>query len=72
MESKIDESELVQLMDMCKAEYPDIDPYCIWVYSVQHLMEQNGYTVDKEVEKELMEKAKKSLETKEFNFKVVN
>jgi hypothetical protein len=72
MESKIDESELVQLMDMCKAEYPDIDPYCIWVYSVDYLMQQKGYTVDKEVEKELIEKAQKSLETKEFNFKVVN
>ena len=72
MESKIDESELCQLMDMCKAEYPDIDLYCIWVYSVQHLMEQNGYTVDKEVEEELVNNAKKALETKEFHFKVVN
>ena len=51
MESKIDECELVQLMDMCKAEYPDIDPYCIWVYSVDYLMQQKGYTVNKEVKK---------------------
>ena len=72
MESKIDESELVQLMDMCKAEYPDIDPYCIWVYSVEYLMQQQGYIADKKVEEELINNAKKALETKEFHFKVVN
>jgi hypothetical protein len=35
-------------------------------------MEQNGYTGDKQIEEELIEKAKKALETKEFHFKVVN
>ncbi len=42
-----------------------------WVYSVDYLIQKQGYTVDKKVEEELINNAKKALETKEFNFIVV-
>ena len=29
-------------MDACKQEYQDIDPYIIWVYSVDYLLNQQG------------------------------
>jgi hypothetical protein len=42
----IDELRLNELMEICKAEYPDIDPYFIWVCSVDHLLEEQGVKVD--------------------------
>ena len=37
-ECKIDEDELNQLMELCKAEYPHIPEYFHYVYSVDYLM----------------------------------
>ena len=44
--SKINEDRLQKLMEMCKAEYPDVDDYFIWLYSVEHLLQEQGYEVD--------------------------
>lgn len=38
IECKVDEDKLNQLMDLCKAEYPHIPDYFIYVYSVDYLM----------------------------------
>ena len=29
---EVDNERLTQLIEACKYEYPDIDPYIIWVY----------------------------------------
>ena len=71
MESKIDESELVKLMDVCKSAYPDIDPYFIWVYSVEHLLQEQGIEANEEYKQEIINKAQEALNQKEFTFKVV-
>ncbi len=31
---KVDNERLTQLIEVCKQEYPDIDPSIIWVYSM--------------------------------------
>ena len=71
LENKIDESRLNELMDMCKSEYPDIDPYFIWVYSVDHLLQEQGIEANEEYKKEIVKKAQEALNQKEYNFKVV-
>jgi hypothetical protein len=38
VECKIDEDELNQLLELCKAEYPHIPEYFHYVYSVDYLM----------------------------------
>jgi hypothetical protein len=38
IECKIDEDELNQLLELCKAEYPHIPEYFHYVYSVDYLM----------------------------------
>ena len=37
-ECKIDETELNQLLELCKMEYPHIPEYFHYVYSVDYLM----------------------------------
>ncbi len=37
---EIDHEQLNVLMDACKQAYPDIDPYVIWVYSLDYLLNQ--------------------------------
>jgi hypothetical protein len=39
---EIDNEQLTVLMDASKHEYPKIDPYIIWVYSVDYFLNQQG------------------------------
>ena len=43
---EIDNERLTQLIEVCKYEYPDIDPYIIWVYSVDYLLNEQGINGD--------------------------
>jgi hypothetical protein len=70
-ENKIDESRLNELMDMCKSAYPDIDPYFIWVYSVEHLLQEQGIEANEEYKQEIIKKSQEALNQKEYKFKVV-
>ena len=54
---EIDNEQLTMLMDACKQEYPDIDPYIIWVYSVDYLLNQLGIYCDETEAKKLYEQA---------------
>ena len=53
---EIDNEQWNVLMDACKQEYPDIDPYIIWVYSVDYLLNQQGIYGDKEEGKNYLKK----------------
>ena len=64
--SLVDETELSNLMEMCKAEYPDIDHYIIWVYSVEFLMEKAGHTIPKTEAEEMYKKAKEQLNIEQY------
>ena len=55
---EIDNDQLNVLMDACKQEYPDIDPYIIWVYSMDYLLNEQGVYGDEKQAQELYEKAK--------------
>ncbi len=47
------------LMDACKQEYADIDPYVIWyIYSMDNLLNEQGIYGDEKEEKCLYEQAK--------------
>ncbi len=39
---EFDNERLTQLMELCKQEYPDIDPFIIWVYSMDYLLNEQG------------------------------
>jgi len=54
----IDPNELQELINNCKKEYSDIDPYIIWIYSVDYLLNKNGIYADEKLAKELYEKSK--------------
>ena len=54
----IDANELQELINNCKKEYPDVDPYIIWVYSVDYLLNKNGIYGDEKLAQELYEKSK--------------
>ena len=55
---EIDIEQLTMLMDACKQEYPEIDPYIIWVYSVDYLLNQQGIYGDENEAKKLYEQAR--------------
>jgi hypothetical protein len=55
---EIDNDQLNVLMNACKQEYPDIDPYIIWVYSMDYLLKEQGVYGDEKQAQELYEKAK--------------
>ena len=55
------------LMDACKQEYPDIDPYIIWVYSVDYLLNQQGIYGDENEAKKMYEQARNDLK---FNVRI--
>ena len=44
-------------MELCKQEYPDIDPYIIWVYSMDYLLNEQGIYGDKIEAQKLYEQA---------------
>ena len=39
---EVDNDRLTQLIELCKQEYPDIDPFIIWVYSMDYLLNEQG------------------------------
>jgi hypothetical protein len=54
---EIEYKQLNVLIDACKQEYPDIDPYIIWVYSVDFLLNQQGIYDDEKEGRKLFEQA---------------
>lgn len=58
---EVDEERLTALMDACKQEYPDIDPYIIWVYSVDYLLNEKGIYGDENEGRRLYEESQKDL-----------
>ena len=64
---EIDNEELNVLMDACKQQYLDIDPYIIRVYSVDYLLNQQGIYGDKKEGQKLYEQAQNDLK---FNVRI--
>ncbi len=54
---EIDSEQLTSLIEVCKQAYPDIDPYIIWVYSMDYLLNEQGIYGDKNEGRKLFEKA---------------
>ena len=54
---EVDNERLTQLIELCKQEYPDIDPYIIWVYSMDYLLNEQGIYGDKIEAQKLYEQA---------------
>jgi len=54
---EVDNERLTQLMELCKQEYPDIDPFIIWVYSMDYLLNEQGIYGDKIEAQKLYEQA---------------
>ena len=53
---EIDNDRLTQLIEVCKQSYPDIDPYIIWVYSVDYLLNEQGIYGDEKEGKRLYDR----------------
>ena len=64
---EVDNERLTQLMELCKQEYPDIDPFIIWVYSMDYLLNGQGIYGDEKVAQKLYEQARGELK---FNVRV--
>ncbi len=64
---EIDNEQLTMLMDACKQEYSEIDPYIIWVYHVDYLLNKQGIYGDENEAKKLYEQARDDLK---FNIKI--
>ena len=64
---EIDNERLTQLMELCKQEYPDIDPFIIWVYSMDYLLNEQGIYGDKIEAQKLYEQAQGEVK---FNVRV--
>ena len=64
---EVDNERLTQLMELCKQEYPDIDPFIIWVYSMDYLLNEQGIYGDKIEAQKLCEQARGELK---FNVRV--
>ena len=64
---EIDNEQLTMLIDACKQEYQDIDPYIIWVYSVDYLLNQQGIYGDEKEGQKLYEQARNDLK---FNVRI--
>jgi len=58
---EIDNEQLTSLIEVCKQAYPDIDPYIIWVYSMDYLLNEQGIYGDKNEGQKLYEKAQGEL-----------
>ena len=58
---EIDNEQLTSLIEVCKQAYPDIDPYIIWVYSMDYLLNEQGIYGDKNEGQKLFEKAQGEL-----------
>ena len=64
---EIDNDQLNVLMNACKQEYPDIDPYIIWVYSMDYLLKEQGVYGDENEAKKMYEQARDDLQ---FNVRI--
>ena len=64
---EIDNERLTQLMELCKQEYPDIDPFIIWVYSMDYLLNEQGIYGDEKEAQKLYEQAREELK---FNVRI--
>ena len=64
---EVDNEHLTQLMELCKQEYPDIDPYIIWVYSMDYLLNEQGIYGDKIEAQKLYDQAQGELK---FNVRI--
>jgi hypothetical protein len=64
---EVDNERLTQLIEMCKQEYPDIDPYIIWVYSMDYLLNEQGIYGDKIEAQKLYEQSRGELK---FNVRI--
>ena len=64
---EVDNERLTQLIELCKQEYPDIDPYIIWVYSMDYLLNEQGIYGDKIEAQKLYEQAQGELK---FNVRI--
>ena len=64
---EVDNERLTQLIELCKQEYPDIDPYIIWVYSMDYLLNEQGIYADEKIAQQLYEQARSELK---FNVRV--
>ena len=64
---EIDNERLTQLMELCKQEYPDIDPFIIWVYSMDYLLNEQGIYGDKIEAQKLYDQAQGELK---FNVRI--
>ena len=64
---EVGSEQLNILVEACKQEYPDIDPYIIWVYSVDYLLNQQGIYGDEKEAQKLYEQARGELK---FNVRI--
>jgi hypothetical protein len=64
---EVDNERLTQLIELCKQEYPDIDPYIIWVYSMDYLLNEQGIYGDKIEAQKLYDQAQGDLK---FNVRI--
>ena len=64
---EVDNDRLTQLIEMCKQEYPDIDPFIIWVYSMDYLLNEQGIYGDKIEAQKLYDQAQGELK---FNVRI--
>jgi hypothetical protein len=64
---EVDNERLTQLIEVCKQEYPDIDPYIIWVYSMDYLLNEQGIYGDKIEAQKLYDQAQGELK---FNVRI--
>ena len=64
---EVDNERLTQLIELCKQEYPDIDPFIIWVYSMDYLLNEQGIYGDKIEAQKLYEQAQGELK---FNVRI--
>jgi hypothetical protein len=64
---EVDNEQLTALMEACKQEYPDIDPYIIWVSSVDYLLNQQGIYGDEKEGQKMYEQARNDLK---FNVRI--
>ncbi len=57
----IDNEPLNVLMDACKQAYPYIDPYIMWVYSDDYLLNRQEIYEDEKEGRKLFEQAQNDL-----------
>ena len=58
---EIDNERLTRLMEASKLEFPDIDPFIIWVYSMDYLLNEQGIYGDEKEAQKLYEQARGEL-----------